>query len=442
MIRLGTGIIGVVGLTILVGQAQGQPPPGYRGSCTTSHCHGDFGKKSVVHDPVSEGSCDICHEQTNEKDHKFKLTAEGGELCTECHDPFEGKNRHDPVTEGECTLCHDPHASNVGKLLTKPKVADLCLDCHDSVTEDRPHLHGPVAAGACTACHDAHASDHKSLLSAPDPKVCAKCHAVMATRIADSPYKHEPAGEECGTCHDPHGAKNRMILRSTPPGLCLDCHDSIAEAVEKATAAHDVVTKGRACSACHDPHASAFAGILLKASMDLCLTCHNAAVGAEQGRMANIGEVLEKNPQHHGPIQDKDCGACHDAHGGSNFRLLTGGYPSEFYAAYAEEQYALCFGCHESDAMSEERTDKLTGFRNGKLNLHHLHVNRPVKGRTCRACHETHASKGPKHVTESVPFGEWRIPIAFAKTATGGSCSPGCHRPYAYDRDTPVEYSR
>ena len=89
--------------------------------------------------------------------------------------------------------------------------------------------------------------------------------------------------------------------------------------------------------------------------------------------------------------------------------------------------------------MTAETTD-LTDFRNGSSNLHYLHVSKPEKGRTCRACHAPHASAGPKHIRETVSYGVWEIPIQFKKTDTGGSCQPGCHRPKAYDRASPVTY--
>ena len=106
-------------------------------------------------------------------------------------------------------------------------------------------------------------------------------------------------------------------------------------------------------------------------------------------------------------------------------------------AAFDEKAYALCFECHEAAAFTDEETDSTTAFRNGQRNLHYLHVNRAVKGRTCRACHDPHASKNEKHIVESVPFGKWRIPIKFESTSTGGSCQPGCHRPERYDREQP-----
>ena len=61
------------------------------------------------------------------------------------------------------------------------------------------------------------------------------------------------------------------------------------------------------------------------------------------------------------------------------------------------------------------------------------------KGRTCRICHEPHASNGEKLISkEGAQFGEWKIPINFKITSTGGSCAPGCHREFKYDRKKPV----
>ncbi|MHC4091958.1 MAG: cytochrome c3 family protein [Planctomycetota bacterium] len=90
--------------------ASNQPPPGYQGDCTDAGCHGQLGKWTVVHGPVASGSCDACHEPAGDKGHKCSLTAEGGDLCTECHDEFSGKVEHSPASEGQCTVCHDPQA--------------------------------------------------------------------------------------------------------------------------------------------------------------------------------------------------------------------------------------------------------------------------------------------------------------------------------------------
>ena len=82
----------------------------------------------------------------------------------------------------------------------------------------------------------------------------------------------------------------------------------------------------------------------------------------------------------------------------------------------------------------------LTGFRNGNLNLHFLHVNRE-KGRSCRTCHEVHAGNQAKHIRNDVPFGKaWMLPIDFTENRNGGTCVAGCHKPKDYNRVNPVAY--
>ena len=68
-------------------------------------------------------------------------------------------------------------------------------------------------------------------------------------------------------------------------------------------------------------------------------------------------------------------------------------------------------------------------------------MNRKKKGRSCRTCHDTHASNQPKHIRAKVPFKKrFTINIEFTKTATGGGCVVGCHKPKKYDRVHPESY--
>jgi len=69
-------------------------------------------------------------------------------------------------------------------------------------------------------------------------------------------------------------------------------------------------------------------------------------------------------------------------------------------------------------------------------------VNQESKGRTCRACHEIHSISREKTIRDSVPFGDWMIQTGYTKTATGGSCTPGCHQHLSYDRQNPVKYEK
>jgi len=154
--------------------------------------------------------------------------------------------------------------------------------------------------------------------------------------------------------------------------------------------------------------------------------------------MANLGDATQNR---HGPLRDGDCSGCHLSHGSSEAHLLAKPYSPAFYQPFAIEKYDLCFTCHDRELVLRERTDTLTGFRNGPVNLHFVHVNRDEKGRNCRACHSTHTSARPVHMRESVPYGQWDLPIGFEQTKAGGACSSACHERFGYDREKPVDNS-
>jgi hypothetical protein len=114
--------------------------------------------------------------------------------------------------------------------------------------------------------------------------------------------------------------------------------------------------------------------------------------------------------------------------------LLSSAYPPEFYAPFQEDRYKLCFTCHLSELVLVADASAPTGFKDQTRNLHWLHVNQE-KGRTCRACHEVHASRQPFHIRESVPFGPggWEMKLQYRQTANGGTCESGCHGEKSYD---------
>ncbi len=438
---LASGSILTAWLVCLDAAASARPPDGktdYTQGCTVSACHGALTGKRKTHGALVEGSCDACHEAVAGERHAFTFTEEDGELCLQCHDEFEGVNIHAPVRSGTCTSCHDPHGSDHDDLLLTATVGASCATCHEKTMAPLKLLHGPVAAGVCTSCHDPHASDHSNLLLTEGNALCVTCHKPIEDRIAGAVQVHHPVTESCLTCHDPHGGSDQFNLTESMPDLCMECHEDVADTVADAQVAHDAVTEGRACSYCHDPHAAMHKPMLRDEPMTLCLSCHDEPLASNGGTIGNVAKIIADNPNHHGPIGDGDCTSCHAPHGSANFRLLVEAYPAKFYAPFDEEAYQLCFSCHESDLALEPETDELTGFRNGTRNLHYLHVNRKLKGRTCRACHNVHASRRASLVAESVTFGTWELPINYRSTETGGSCQPGCHKPYRYDREHPI----
>ena len=420
--------------------SQEDRPPFESSSCTVSDCHSDLMQNTFLHDPVKENECSTCHGELsghnqNPGEFKFKEIDEIGELCYSCHDSFEDRSFiHSPVEAGECTACHSPHGSpNKYQLLEQ--ASDLCFICHDQDITSGRFVHGPAGAGGCLACHDPHSSDYAKNLRDKPPELCFMCHINKKSELEKAKIIHKPAAENCVNCHNPHSNKNKYMLSEKVPLLCYGCHKKKQENVQKAATKHGAIMVGKSCLNCHEAHASDIANRLSKAPMDLCLDCHNKPVKTDAGTvLANMKELLANNRDHHGPIKRKDCSGCHNPHGSDEFRMLKEGYPSTFYMSFNEGNYKLCFKCHLKSIVQTPTTAELTNFRNGKINLHFKHV-RQEKGRTCRACHETHASNFPKHIREKVPFGSWEFPLNYIKTDTGGSCAPGCHKIKRYDRD-------
>ena len=412
-------------------------------TCVTAECHTNYSKKAYVHGPVELGECKNCHKAVDPSQHTYEPTRQGKALCeANCHlDQAVKKNVHEPLKTGDCLQCHDPHSSDNKFLLKEKTVAANCRKCHQ-ITRGLEFLHGPTAVGECTICHESHSSDHKALLVSQHSELCFSCHTVTQDELKKYEFVHEPAKNDCIGCHDPHGANNSKMVKGVAPFLCYTCHKDIQKVAENSPYQHTVVGDVDGCLRCHTPHASTVKFLLKKDTMSLCMTCHDKPQGISKDEvLPAFTEQLKDKKFLHGPVAQNDCSGCHVTHGSKYFRLLAKNYPPIFYAPFSEENYDLCFGCHEKTLVLTARTDNLTDFRNGYRNLHFLHINKERRGRTCRACHQTHASNLPRHIRESVPYGMWELPVGFSKTKTGGACAPGCHLAKDYDRENPIDYS-
>jgi len=393
--------------------------------CVTDKCHADIGTKKFIHGPVGAGICNICHALVEGEDHKFQFTAEKEELCFACHenkrDMMLEDHLHTPVADGNCVGCHDPHQTDYRYTL-KGNAADLCYNCHKKDAFTRSFVHGPVGAGDCNACHNPHASANVKQLIYPPEELCFQCHKEQIN-ILDKRHIHPPVKEKCINCHDPHSNNSKFLLSEASPQLCFECHKDLADAAN-VSHPHDPVSSGQ-CEKCHNVHASDNPRMFTKPSTELCYSCHT-----------DLGEYISAQKYKHGPVQQGDCNACHNPHGSENYKILNKYFPEEFYNPYAEENYALCFECHNSQVAKDANTTTLTDFRNKDVNLHYLHVHKEVKGRSCKACHQAHASNQQKHIRVSVPFGKmnWELPVTYTKTENGGYCVVGCHAPKEYSR--------
>jgi predicted CXXCH cytochrome family protein len=393
-----------------------------QGGCVTAQCHVTLLKGKHAH--AATDACDNCHESSGAPHPQkgkptFALTQPVPALCQTCHDALGTRSRvHPPVKDGSCTVCHDPHSADQPKLLTQP-LKELCTTCHSSL-EGLKHPHGPVAAGDCLSCHAPHESDTPALLVRQGDELCSTCH-LEAPAWQKKAEVHPALAGGCTSCHNPHGAEHPKLLAEEGAALCFQCHDPIAEKVQKSPVVHAALSGPKACGACHSPHASDQRKLLLAPEKETCLACHKTVLPPGAAFV-------------HGPIGKGLCSPCHEPHGGRNPRLLLQPFPQEAYVPYTGSEYGLCFTCHNRDLVQYPDTSFATNFRDGERNLHYLHVNNPRKGRSCRLCHDLHGSNSPRLVADSVPFGKWRLPLKFVKTETGGGCSPGCHRPFTYDR--------
>jgi len=407
-------------------------------TCVTSKCHSKMGKAKFVHGPVAVGACTLCHKPVAK--HKFKPIETVSDLCYQCHEKKDTmKHVHPPVLAGMCTSCHSPHQSPYKyQLYNEPP--KLCFMCHDESMAKGKFVHVPVAAGGCTICHNPHESDSPKMLIATGNDVCFTCHTDKADAFKKAKFIHKPVRQKCVNCHSPHATNYKYQLKADGRmDLCLGCHKDKKKWIASVKVKHGALKEKRKCLTCHDPHFSDYPKQLRKQPMALCLSCHDKPVKAPDKMLLNMKAYLSKYKDWHGPIRQKDCASCHNPHGSDNFRMLRKYFPPVFYAPFDTKNYALCFMCHEKTLVLTPKTTTLTGFRNGSQNLHYVHVNKPVKGRTCRACHDPHASSNPKHIRNVVPFGKWELPIGFKKTKTGGSCSPGCHVTRYYDRKKAVK---
>jgi predicted CXXCH cytochrome family protein len=422
--------------------------PALGASCVTTQCHSGIAALKHQHAPVKDGDCASCHTQ-RAKEHpikggkSFEPAVKGAALCSQCHDA-KGKKKvvHVPVKDGDCVACHQPHGASGKNLLNfSEDQTEFCMGCHDSAMMKQKFMHGPAAVGSCTECHDPHESTEKTLLKAPVRDLCLKCHADFAKIMKEASFVHPPVKNgPCTSCHNPHGSAAASFLRKKMPEFCIDCHSKIGKQLAGVKVPHKPVMQEGGCTNCHSAHFSKAKGLLPFDEMTTCLSCHDKD-NLGKPALRNIKKDLAGKKYLHGPIQKGSCKACHDPHGSDHYRMLRGNYPADIYMPYKDGLYDACLGCHEKNLLRFPDTTTYTAFRNGNRNLHYVHVVNSRKGRTCRVCHEPHASNGPKMISkEGTQFGDWKIPVNFVITPTGGSCAPGCHRAFKYDRQKPENY--
>jgi predicted CXXCH cytochrome family protein len=408
----------------------------------TTECHTKTVAGRVLHGPTAQRQCDACHVVTDVQKHTYRLVVGKADLCGYCHTQSERTVVHKPVADRECDKCHDPHGSDRRLQLLGDPSGPLCFPCH------KPEEYGGVrfttagmeVTGNCGVCHESHSSWMPRLLPKEVQQLCLFCHENLRARMELLGRSHKPVMDgRCLDCHDAHSTGHPGQLRDAPPQLCYLCHDheDIRKLIETSSVVHGALKTKESCNGCHAGHGSVLPKLLAEPEKTSCLSCHDEPLKTEDDRVIpDLAQVLKENPRHHGPVREGQCTPCHDAHASAYFALLPRAYPESFYAAFEVSSYALCFECHVENLVTSEQGIGASEFRNKEKNLHFVHVNKPFRGRTCRACHEVHASSRPFHIREAAPFGRlgWGIEVNHTRRPNGGSCAPGCHEARFYDR--------
>jgi predicted CXXCH cytochrome family protein len=222
---------------------------------------------------------------------------------------------------------------------------------------------------------------------------CISCHGDLIKNIV----VHPNLATTCDICHtstgNEHPKKNLkgFSLSEKLPVLCFNCHTEFQENYEKFPFVHGPVRDEVSCINCHNPHSSPEKKLVINGSNDLCLKCHNKTIKNDTSLITNIGQVISKARSVHRPVESGGCVTCHNPHFSEKRSLLIGSFPSEQYLKAETEKFELCFMCHDSDLLEAKTTEFGTNFRNGKVNLHYLHMN-GEKGRNCTMCHDVHAA--------------------------------------------------
>lgn len=317
--------------------------------------------------------------------------------------------------------------------------------------EDVKWTHAPYNKGKCSLCHESDDIEKPGPMRASVNRICLSCHVKEKKKMKWKKMIHKPVAEDCGYCHNAHNSKYKSLLYRPMEELCVTCHTQQKKQISSKVD-HEPVIRAKQCKHCHDSHASSNEQRLLMPQGKLCVDeCHSNKKKTKDNRGKRLADIqaLQSNRFRHGPFDEGECSECHNPHGSPHFRLLESSYPDEFYATYQDGTYAFCFRCHKKERVTAPKTD-LTGFRKGTQNLHYTHVVKPEFGRSCRSCHEDHATESNHLMRKAVPYGTegWELELNYVEKSDGGRCSKTCHDDEHYNnkglrpKDVASEYKR
>lgn len=226
---------------------------------------------------ISNEDCAVCHEEVVKAfDRNVHAVLE------------KGKDFHN---KSSCESCHGPgeaHASGGGdktKIIGFGDPAEArkynaqCLACHQNnapMQGFRGTLHYKSDL-SCVDCHGVHESARLTrMLKKPETELCMGCHVDTRTAFS-KPYHHKvkEGAVRCTDCHQPHSGVDRHQMRTSLTGdaVCYRCHPQTKGPFVYEHAPLQI----RSCGACHDAHGSNNPKMLIRPTVwTMCLECHSA----------------------------------------------------------------------------------------------------------------------------------------------------------------------
>jgi predicted CXXCH cytochrome family protein len=322
-----------------------------------------------------------------------------------------------------------------------------------------PHLDRSIVQSGCPACHESHGASRSPMLPAPQTEVCLSCHGSKAeadqqvsrgvmspnanlqllTETLAQPFthpisgdaysRHEPGVVTCTSCHTPHRSTTNVAKRLIPLGQ------------QKLSTRNPTRLEFQLCESCHGDQ------------------------GVDTQNLLDISHLINPNNSSFHPIESSAPGTspsvvprlagqvinCTDCHGnskqagprgphGSDFRyILTLQYVTVDGDRESLSTYALCYGCHEREAVLEA----------SPFPQHNMHI--VGQRASCATCHNAHGSVDNRAL---IRFGEETIiggvspsvtsgQLRFESSAQGsGACYLTCHgvdhNPKTYGGEMPV----
>jgi predicted CXXCH cytochrome family protein len=426
----------------------------------------DFGGQDEVH-------CITCHDPHNDTFGKFLLKDNRySALCTTCHQiagwatsahaistvSVEGILPRPPKTyptwtrlnEWGCEVCHTPHfaptAEELLNFTSLPPAPFSCTSagCH---TSDPPPPHRTGGTGASVAA-----------IARPD--VAAQMRKVSAHRqppemaITLRPTQHpgRSLGREvvCADCHNPH-----IVARSTTEapyasGMLQGVSgvDRNGAEIRRVTYEYEICFK---CHADNTPDVEFVPRVVtetnLRRAFDTSNPSYHPVLG--MGRNFAIPSLPSSFEPGMNPSQVIYCTACHaddeggskGPHGSSFPPILKRRYETADYTPESQENYDLCYRCHDrdsilSDASFGKKAMRLAGSGGG-------HSGHLAAGAPCSVCHDPHGVRASETIGAAATGShahlinfDKRIVLArtgyqypiFNDTGTfSGSCTLVCH---------------